>query len=89
MSYKHSVLALLFYIKVHSSLSLILYSSRGLGSEIVEDTVDSGNLCDDALYKVVDQLIGQVLNRDFHNIGRIDGTDDARPVEGALAVSSS
>ena len=35
---------------------------------------------------MVDQLIGQVLNCDFHNIGGVDGTDDARPVEGALAV---
>ena len=64
----------------------VLHGCRRLGSEIIEDAVDAGNLADDALNKVVDQRIGQVLNSNFHDIGGVDGTDDARPVEGALAV---
>ena len=64
----------------------ILYSCRRLRREIVKNTIYAGDLCDDTLNEVVDQLVRQVLDGDFHDIGGVDGTDDARPVEGALAV---
>ena len=79
-----SRLSLLYLMR--SSLSLILYSCRRLRREIVKNTIYAGNLCDDALNEVVDQLVRQVLDGDFHDIGGVDGTNDARPVEGALAV---
>ena len=64
----------------------VLNRCRGLGGEVVEDAVDAGDLGDDALDEVVDQGIGQVLDSDFHDVGGVDGADDAGPVKGALAV---
>ena len=64
----------------------VLNRCRGLGSEIIEDAVDAGNLGDNALHQVVDQLCGQVLDSDLHDVGGVDGADDAGPVKCALAV---
>ena len=64
----------------------VLHRCRGLGGEVIEDAVDAGNLCDDALHQVVDQVCGQMLDSDFHDVGGVDGADDAGPVKGALAV---
>ena len=71
---------------IHSSQLFVLDRCGGLGSEIIEDAVDTRDLGDNSLHQVVDQLCGQVLNSDFHNVGGVDGADDAGPVKGAFAV---
>ena len=64
----------------------VLHRCGGLGNEVVEDAVDAGNFCEDAADDVVNEFRLQVLDSDFHDVGGVDGADDAGPVKGALAV---
>ena len=60
--------------------------SAGLGSEVIEHTVDIFDLRGDAFGDVLEQCKGNVLHRGGHCVGGVDGTDDDGISECALAV---
>ena len=69
-----------------SMLLFVLHRCWWFGCVVEEDSVDAGDFGGDALYQVVDEVVGQVLDGDFDDVDGVDGADDAGPVEGAFAV---
>ena len=69
--------------------SFIFHRCRGLRCVVDQNSVDAGHFRSDALYQVVDQLCGKVLYGYFHNVGRVDGADDAGPLEGTFPVGDA
>ena len=67
-------------------ISFPLYSGTGLGSEVIEHAVDVFDLCGNALGDVLEQFKRHVFDRGCHGVGRVDGADDDRIGECALAV---
>ena len=74
----------IFYL--FGSLSLIFYSSGGLGGVVEQDAVDSRDFLYYPVNQVVDEVIGKVFHGYFHYIRSVDGADNAWPVKGTLAV---
>ena len=49
-------------------------------SQIIQDPVYTGNLSNDPLSDMMQQIVGNLLNGGRHGIARVDGTDDYGPV---------
>ena len=73
--------------RVSAIFSLFVFHRGGwFGRVVDEDAVDAGDFGGDAGCEALDEVLGEVLGGDFHYVYGVDGADDARPVEGALAV---
>ena len=60
----------------------VFYRCGRLRSEVIQYAVDARHFGDDSLHKMIDQLRRQMLDRNFHNVRRVDRADDAGPVKG-------
>ena len=60
--------------------------SRRLWCQVVQNSVDSLDFGRDAVGDMLKKLVRYFFNRCSHRINRVDGTDDNRVGEGALAV---
>ena len=56
-----------------------LNSADGLGSQVHQNTVDTGNLVSDAVGDLVQNGVGDLLDGGGHGILGVDSTDDSGP----------
>ena len=66
--------------------SFPLDGAGGLGGQVIQDTVDAGNLRSDACNDLVQHGVGDLLDGGGHGIGGVDGTDDGGPALVAALV---
>ena len=59
----------------------------GLRGELVSHAADAGNLVEDAGGHLLQQRPVKLGNLGGHDVDRIDAADDARPLEGSLAIA--
>ena len=71
-------------------MRLFVFDGSGsFGCEVVEHTVNALDLACYTLRNLVEQRVGDLLDRGAGGVNGIDGADDNRPVKGALAVRDS
>ena len=73
----------------HPWVSFPLDGGAGFGREVVENTVDSLDLCQDALSDLVEEGPGDLFHRGGHGILSVDCTDDDGPIPETLSVLNS
>ena len=63
-----------------------LDGSGWLRSQIIQHSVDAGNFVGDAVYDLAEEGVGDLLDGGGHGVLRVDGADDAGPLEAAEAI---